>query len=289
MNEAIVTRTSVKRRTLLLSCASFAIATAALTPQKARAQAFNGTPTPVSGVTFDRATPGIETITISNPTATIDWSPNNGGTGTIIFLPSTNTATFQGDTGLLDYTVLNRIVPADPSRMIQFDGQVLSQLAGGATGGKVWFYSPGGIVVGATATFDVGGLLLTSLNPTTFDASGGTFSAGASTPGKIEIDANAKINADVATGSYVALIAPRIEQGGDVRVNGSAAYVATENLTMTMNQGLFDIQIPVNVEATAEPAMTTGSSIPGRRPVPRTRPRGIITPSTWSRCRRTRR
>ena len=84
----------------------------------------------VSGVTFDRATPGIETITISNPTATIDWAPNNGGTGTIIFLPSTNTATFQGDTGLLDYTVLNRIVPADPSRMIQFDGQV-AEPAGG--------------------------------------------------------------------------------------------------------------------------------------------------------------
>src|SRR5207244_13119055 len=45
--------------------------------------------------------------------------------------------------------------------------------------------------------------------------------------------------------SYVALVAPRIEQGGDVRVNGSAAYVAGEQVTMAMNQGLFDIQVDV--------------------------------------------
>ena len=181
MNRAIVTRTSVKRRKLLLSCASVAIATAALTPQKARAQAFNGTPTTSVGtIGYNRGTPGIETVTVGSATATIDWSPDNSGSGNIIFLPSGNIATFQGDTGLTDYTVLNRVVPTDPSRMIQFDGKVLSKIAGGATGGKVWFYSPGGIVVGATAQFDVGGLLLTSLNPTTFDASGGTFAAGAS-------------------------------------------------------------------------------------------------------------
>ena len=40
-------------------------------------------------------------------------------------------------------------------------------------------------------------------------------------------------------------MAPRIEQGGKVRVNGSAAYAAGEQLSMTMNQGLFDIQVDV--------------------------------------------
>ena len=41
------------------------------------------------------------------------------------------------------------------------------------------------------------------------------------------------------------MVAPRIEQGGTVKVNGTAAYAAGEQLTMTMNQGLFDIQVDV--------------------------------------------
>ena len=34
-------------------------------------------------------------------------------------------------------------------------------------------------------------------------------------------------------------------KAGTVKVNGSAAYVAADQLTMTMNQGLFDIQVDV--------------------------------------------
>ena len=155
-------RLEVKRRALMLSCASLAIATAAtMAPQKARAQAFNGTMTPTTGVTQTFGT-GTETITVSNPTTTLNWLPDDGTTsGDINFLPSANTATFTSTTGLTDYTVLNRVVPRDPTRAIVFNGAVLSTLEGSATiGGNIWFYSPGGIVVGATAVFDVGGLLL---------------------------------------------------------------------------------------------------------------------------------
>ena len=42
--------------------------------------------------------------------------------------------------------------------------------------------------------------------------------------------AGAQINA-LEQNSYVALVAPRIEQGGTVQVNGSAAYVAADQLT----------------------------------------------------------
>jgi len=251
MNSNQAHRISVKRRALFLSCASLAIATVALAPQKARAQAFQGTPTTISGtVTYDRATTGVETINVNSSTATIDWSPSDSdGIGNINFLPTGNTATYQGGDGLTDYTVLNRIVPTDPSRMIELNGNVLAKIAGGATGGNVWFYSPGGILVGATATFDVGGLLL-STSPLTFttDPNGfsATFSAGSPTS-KIEIDQGAQINA-LQQNSYVALVAPRIEQGGTVRVDGSAAYVAANALTMTMNQGLFDIQVDVGTD-----------------------------------------
>jgi filamentous hemagglutinin family protein len=272
MKPNLAHRISTKRRALLLSCASLAIATAALAPQKARAQAFQGTPTTIDPVTFDRATPGVETITVNSGTATINWSPSDvEGTGNINFLPSGNIATYQGGEGLPDYTVLNRIVPTDATRMIELNGSVLAKLAGGATGGKVWFYSPGGIVIGATATFDVGGLLLSSLDVTSFGSAvgGSGFSATfapfeGTTPGAIQILDGAQINA-LEQNSYVALVAPRVEQGGSVKVDGSAAYVAATNLTMTMNQGLFDIQVDVgggtdDVNGIVHTGTTTGGA-----------------------------
>src|SRR5207237_636581 len=139
--------------------------------------------------------------------------------------------------------------PTDATRPIGLNGSVISTLQGtNATGGKVWFYSPGGIVIGATAVFDVGSLLLTTNDVSNLSSNTNAFSATfigpASSTSKIQIMPGAQINV-LQPGSYVALIAPRIEQGGAVRVNGSAAYVAGEQVTMTMNQGLFDIQVDV--------------------------------------------
>ncbi|MEO7277847.1 MAG: hypothetical protein ABIW33_07485, partial [Sphingomicrobium sp.] len=250
MNSSLAPRIVLKRNALMLSCASLAVATAGLMPQKAEAQtaptgAFQGS---FSGTNASQTITGTgtETITVTGPTATIDWNPTDSaiGGGTIDFLPSGNVATFQGSS---DYTVLNRVVPTDPSRAIGLNGSIQSFI-GANQGGNIWFYSPGGIVVGATATFDVGGLLLTSLVPTlsSNDANGfsASFTRATGGGGAVQILPGAQINA-LAAGSYVALIAPRIEQGGDVRVNGSAAYVAADSLTMSINQGLFDVAVDV--------------------------------------------
>jgi hypothetical protein len=142
-----------QRHKLFLSCAMVAIGAAALAPQRAGAQAFQGTPTQAAGsVSFDRSTPGTETVTVNSPTATINWAPSDTqGTGHVNFLPAGNTATYQGGANLTGFTVLNRIVPSDAARAIDLNGTVLAKLASGATGGNVWFYSPGGIVVGANA------------------------------------------------------------------------------------------------------------------------------------------
>ena len=130
------TNRRLKRHKLLVSCAALAI-TVALTPQRAWAQAFQGTPTTTGGtVTYDRSTPGSETITVGTASAIVNWAPTDtSGTGNIVFLPAGNTATYQGGPGLADFTVLNRIVPTDATRTIELDGTVLSKLAGGATGG----------------------------------------------------------------------------------------------------------------------------------------------------------
>jgi filamentous hemagglutinin family protein len=242
------------RKGLRISCASAALAAAALAPQSAHAQAlgaFRGTVTGTTGtVTRNPVSNTAETITVGSSTATINWSPSGQqqGGGALDFLPSGNTATFTSAQGITDYTVLNRIVP-DSGQPVALNGHVVSTLQGtSATGGNVWFYSPNGIIVGSSAVFDVGSLLLTTNDVTSFgtkpDGFTATFSGPAASTSKIQIQNGAQINA-LQQNSYVALVAPRIEQGGKVRVNGSAAYAAGEQLTMTMNQGLFDIQVDV--------------------------------------------
>ena len=237
-------RLTVKRKALMISCATLAVATAALAPQKARAQAFNGTATGSTNVSVPSLS--TNTIVVTDQTATINWTATSND-----FLPAANTATFTSSGGITDYTILNRVTPADSLNPIQLNGNVIATLEGTSTiGGNVWFYSPSGIVVGADANFDVGGLLLTSINPTLIsnDASGfsATFAPATGDGGTIQVVNGAQINATQQQNSYVAIVAPRIEQGGNVQVNGSAAYVAAESLTMTMNQGLFDILVNVN-------------------------------------------
>jgi filamentous hemagglutinin family protein len=245
MRTASTAYRSVNRK-LLISCASLAIAAAAVAPQKARAQAFNGTISSSTNASQTSAGANTETITVTNSTATINWNATSNN-----FLPDGNTATFTSASGVTDYTVLNRITPIEGAQ-IQLNGNVISTLEGtAATGGNVWFYSPGGIVVGASAKFDVGGLLLTSISPTlnSNDAYGfsASFSPAAGDGGPIQILKDAQINA-LQQNSYVALVAPRVEQGGNVQVNGTAAYAAGEQLTMTMNQGLFDIVVNVGTD-----------------------------------------
>ena len=159
----------------------------------------------------------------------------------ITFLAENTTLFFNG---LTDHTVLNRVVPTDPSRAIRFDGRVLSN-------DNVWFYSPGGIVIGGRGSFDVGSLVLTTHD---IDTSGGLFgpdgeirfrgTSGSSSSIVIEDRPNATDSIEATNdGSYVALVASRIENFGRVDVNGSVAYVAAEQADITINSGLFDINV----------------------------------------------
>ncbi|HEX8667583.1 MAG TPA: hypothetical protein VF727_04330 [Allosphingosinicella sp.] len=268
-------RLRTRRSSLMISCAAAALVALASAPGRADAQAFQGTP---GGPGPNIATQGSatrtitsqtsETITVQSSTATINWTPfDNQGTGTIDFLPAGNTATFTNDPqSTANFTVLNRIIPRDTSRPIALNGHVVSQLqdlsGNVSTGGRVWFYSPGGIVVGSTAVFDVGSLLLTANDPVSFGLTtggvSGHFVADPGSTSAVTIQPGAQINA-TAENSYVALIAPVVQQGGSVRVNGSAAYIAGEDVSMTVNQGLFDIT--VNVGTTdSEGVVHTGTT-----------------------------
>jgi len=217
-----------------------------------------GDPTVVSGtVTFDRlGTPNTEIYTIDSNTAVLDFIPNDTGPGgPINFQFAGTVAQYLGGLGITDFTVLNRIFAADPSRAIQFDGTVISRLQSSPTtpGGSVWFYSPGGIIVGSTAVFDVGNLLLAAGDPTggsgvITDPNQFTINSVADSNAAITVQAGAQITAS-NPGSYVALVAPAIIQSGTVSTNGSAAYVAAEQTTLTFNSGLFNITTTVGSNA----------------------------------------
>ncbi|HVQ07431.1 MAG TPA: hypothetical protein VMS43_03255 [Allosphingosinicella sp.] len=252
MSAPLPVRARALRRALLIGSA---IGAACLGAGEAGAQAFNGNPTTIAGfVAYDRATPGVETIRVDTNTAIINWTPNVGG-NPILFLPQGNVATFTNGVSNTDFVVLNRII-ADPA--IRFDGTVLSQIQDAAlgttrTGGTVIFSSPGGIIIGAKAVFDVGSLVLTSLN--VVDDGTGNFYDPATrglafapfvgfAGGAVVTEQGAQIRA-LEQSSFVAMVAPTIRHGGSVRVNGSAAYIAGESVQMRVNQGLFDIIVDV--------------------------------------------
>lgn len=252
-------------RTRLLqgtACAAMAAALA-LTSQQAAAQAFNATPTVVDGnATIDRSVTGQDTITVETDTAVIDWEPILGQQGeALTFLPEGNTATYQDLPGAGGFAVLNRILPTPNGDVVVFDGTVITRLqdasGGFSSGGSVAFYSPTGILVGPTAVFDVGNLLLTTLDPdlnsfAEFATGGGSldmFGATGQTTG-VTIQPGAQIIAS-GEGSFFAVVAPFVDMGGTSTVNGTTAYVAGEQVSMTFSNGLFDIVVPV------------GTSVPG--------------------------
>ncbi len=226
------------RRNQLATTAALAIAIALANPDRAWAQ-FNGSGTPASGTVSGV---GTNNIVVGSSTATIDWTATTND-----FLPSNATQGFSSTT-LSDYTVLNRITPADPNNPIQLNGTLTSTVMGGSTGGNIWFYAPSGILIGSGAVINVGGLLLTSLTIDSWSADSSGFTADFSKQvgDGGTITNNATGLGGLTASNYIAIVAPRVVQAGEIRVGQSAALVAAENLTMTMDQGLFNIEVDVD-------------------------------------------
>lgn len=241
----------------------------------AHAQSFQASGTVVAGNATINVTPTSTAITVSSPSAVINWSPTDTaiGGGPIAFQSGSTFATFQNDPSFVaDFAVLNRIVPVDPTRAVRFDGQVISQVVDpqfvGNRGGTLFFYSPGGILLGGNALFDVGNLALTAsdlaYDPVTgaFDSAGSYAFQQANAGSRIDIAAGAQINAGTGNG-YVALVAPAITQNGTISVSGSAALVAADAATITFRpSGLFDIEVTSGTGASGS-VLANGGSIGG--------------------------
>ncbi len=281
MHETLGARRSSKMRWLTSSSAATAAFLLVSAPQPVLAQpqaigaridansSFQASIDTVTAVTQVSRGANSDVFTISAAQNIINWTPYDtaNSDNLINILPAGTAMTFVGPVS--GYTILNRILPTgtttsgDP-RGIAFSGDVSSRLGAvdGAIGGNIWFYSPGGIVVGAGSTFDVGGLLLTTNNIDTIDSTM-SFSGEAGSTSSVIIENGATINAPNNGSSYVAMVAPRVVQGGTVNVDGSVAYVAAEQADLTINNGLFDILIGVgtsDANGIVHSGTTTGPS-----------------------------
>ncbi|WP_299193576.1 hypothetical protein [uncultured Erythrobacter sp.] len=252
------------RAKLLLGCGAAAMATGlAMAPERASAQAIQATESVTSGSANRVFTgTGTETIVVQTDTAVIQWTPDEDGAGNALdFLPQFNAVTFQNGVNNADFAVLNIVLPSANDSVTVFDGTLISQLVDPGTGavsrgGTVAFYSPSGIFVGDNAVFDVGNLILTTLEPdlASFDdfaLNGGQLQLTAIDPAgqNIIIQPGAQFTA-TAENSYFAVISLEVQMFGTADINGSHAYVAGEQVNVTVSNGLFDIQIPVGTSAT---------------------------------------
>ncbi|MBA4353893.1 MAG: hypothetical protein C0409_04305, partial [Novosphingobium sp.] len=257
----------------LVSASGLALATAMIANVPvARAQSFQGTVSSTVGSVSVVNGTNTTTITVSSPSAVINWTPSDQAAtgGPINFQPAGTTATFANNpTNTTSFAVLNRIVPVGSTRPIQFNGSVVSTLrnpdAGDMTGGTVFFYSPGGILLGASATFDVGNLALTTLDldndaAGNFDTAGGFVFKPATVAGsQVNILPGAQISAP-ADGSYMALVAPRVTNDGAINISGSVALVAADAATLTFSpSGLFNIEVNSGTSATGTVLANNGS------------------------------
>lgn len=262
------------KQRLLGSCAIAAGLAALAIGGPALAQGVAGSGQVVSGTATISppavgAPPNTTNVTTTTAQTIINWTPTDtAATGTPIdFLPFGNTLNFYG-TG--QYIVLNRFVAINPitglpipiSRQIALNGTVNSyngtpfSTSGNTQGGNIWFYNAGGILIGARAAINVGSLVLTTNDIITTGGllgPGGEirFRGASGSTASIDISAQSFIDASYPGNpgsSYVALVAPRINQGGLISVDGSAALVAAEQADITINNGLFNINVLVGAE-----------------------------------------
>ena len=208
-------------------------------------------------------------VELLGSSAIIDWRTFDPGTGAAVsFLDPGNSLFFSADVG--EYTVLNRITTPGVASPVRIDGTIESNIfSSSIVGGNIWFSSEGGLIIGSEASFNIGSLLLSTstIDPNDVVANPSAINfLGVSNPeSAIVVENLASIQA-TASDSYIAMVAPRIEQGGQINVNGTAAFVAAEEAVLTIQNNLFDITVNVGTEdgeGIVHSGSTTGPSSTG--------------------------
>lgn len=227
-------------------------------PRESATQAVQGTPTFQPGTSFGTRTANSDQIVVTTNSTIINWTTLDTRTidqttNFIDFLPTGTTLSFVGPGS--EFNVLNRIIPtanaAGKYRGISLDGTVNSFIgASQPQGGSIWFYSPGGILVGSNSAFNVGSLAFTTSDLTYSVGAFGSslYFNGVSDPfSQVFIDAGAQITLP-NEGSYLVAFAPSIVQAGNVNVNGQVTYASGET-GIAFLDGFGNVGVSVSADA----------------------------------------
>ena len=225
LSPALFVKAVSRRRGLRLGSAVGAVLVAGLAAQSVMAQTLPGTPT-----TVQQSTATVPTVGTSGNVETINLQGNGR---TILTWGSGYTISGGGE---VDYIFANKndIVLNKVTGAASIDGILngcLGTCTGSNYGGNVWIYSDTGVVFGANAAVNVGGLLATtspmSTSDATFLASSGSatynFGSGSGT-GYININNGATITGHGT--SPIAFVAPIITSDAGSSVSTDAGKAA---------------------------------------------------------------
>lgn len=188
---------------------------AVIVPMAANAAPLDGVITSGTGTIAQAG--AVTNITQSTSKLSINWQDFGIATGeTVNFLqPSAMSI------------ALNRVVGQNPS-------QIFGNLN---ANGQVFVLNPNGVLFGAGAQVNVGGLVASTLNLTDADFNAGrfTFSNGG-VVGSGVVDNQGALNA--ANGGYIALISTNVTNTGSINAQqGMAALAAGNTVTLNLNNG----------------------------------------------------
>ena len=186
--------------------------------------ALGGSPVALAGPQGGQVTLGVgsvaqdgatTTITQTSQQLAIDWqSFNIGAAETVRFVQPSAQA-----------VALNRVLGADPS-------SILGRLS---ANGQLFLLNPNGVLFGANARVDVGGLVASTLSLSNEDLAAGRIQLQGSR------NAGAVSNAGritAADGGYVVLAAPQVHNTGDITTRlGTTALAAGEHVTLQLQGG----------------------------------------------------
>ncbi len=240
---------SARRSSLFTTSALGALALAAVWGAPAHAQLVQG-PTPAQsngGAPTINQAGGNTTVTLGGSRTVIDWDRfdiNSGERADFIFANRSD-------------IVLNRVGGAGSTINGDLNGMIG---AGGPNGGNIWIYNANGVVIGANARINTGGLLVTTaaLDRAT-DGSAGGFLDGSSTSfnfsgaydgARIDVRTGAQIN---TRGGALALVSPIINTetgstmtasgGGNVLYGSASGYKVSFRPTSTNDLDLLSFEV----------------------------------------------
>jgi filamentous hemagglutinin family protein len=157
----------------------------------------------------------------------VNWNTFNIGTGAAVNFVQPNASA----------VALNRVLSTDPSQIF---GSLTSN-------GKVFLTNPSGVLFGANAKVDVGGMVATTLSISDADFLAGRTSGSYafSGSGSGSVVNLGEINA--ASGGYVALLAPEVRNEGVITARlGTVALAGGNKVTLDVSGGDGLIKLAVN-------------------------------------------